>query len=172
MNEELIKKRHRDLSRQQAIYVANRVKGLPKRTSAIMAGYVVDENSGNAEFQVEESPKVQRALAVVRGDMAQAAGVTKEDVLAGLLEAFDVAKTLADPQAMVRAMSEVGKMLGYYAAEKKQVEHNLGKATLDQMKALSDADLMKIAKGRVIEGEAKQVKEDDDGGNEGSESDV
>src|SRR4051812_4032491 len=117
MDAEQIKRRHRELSRQQAIFVANRVKGVPKRESAIMAGYKLDD-SGKGPDQVEQSPRVQRAIAVIGGDTAAAIGITKEDVAKGLLEAFEMARTMADPQAMVRAMSELGKMLGHYAPEK------------------------------------------------------
>lgn len=161
MDQDLIKKRQRELSKQQAIFVAARERGVPRRESAIMAGYKVDE-SGKGPAQVEKSKAVSTALALARQELAQKTGITKEEVLQGLKDAAEMARVMADPQAMVRAFSEIGKMLGFYEPEKKVVEHQVGKQTMEALRMLSDEELLKLAKGRVIEGEVLDKKEESD----------
>lgn len=158
MEQAHIKRRQREMSKQQAIYVAQRSKGLTKKESAIMAGLDVEKNG---VVKVERSLTVQEELAKARAETAKNVDVTKEDIAAGLMRAAAMAETMADPQAMVRAYSELGKMLGHYAAEKKTVTHEAGAKTLEAMKALSDTELAKLAKGRVVEGEFTDVTKEE-----------
>jgi hypothetical protein len=155
MDEDLIKKRRQELSKNQAIYVAKRATGASKQQSAVFAGYADVEKAGD---QVETSVKVQEELARARADTAGAVGVTKEHIAQWLKEAFDMAKLMADPQAMVRAAAELGKMLGHYAPEVKKVVHGLDAASLALIKAMPDHELHKLAKGRIVDGESKVVK--------------
>lgn len=150
-----IKRRHRELSKQQAIYVANRERGVPRIESAILAGYKDD----TSVTQIEKSPVVSAELERARRAMAKSTGVTRDDIAKGLMDAAEMARTMADPAAMVRAFSELGKLLGHYAAEKKTVEHELGVKTREALKAMTDAELHRIAQGRVIEGESKDVSD-------------
>lgn len=158
MDEAHIKRRQSELSKQQAIYVAARAKNHTKQESAIMAGYKVEENG---VVKVERSEKVQTALTDARTETAKALKVTKEMIAQGFLDAAEMARVMADPQAMVRAYSELGKMLGMYAEEKKKVTHEIGEKTLDALKGLPDHELAKLAKGRVIEGESSRVEDDE-----------
>lgn len=160
MDESHIKRRQAELSKQQAIYVAQRAKGHTKQESAIMAGYKVEENG---VVKVERSEKVQTALTQARKETAKNLGLTKEDIAQGLLDAANMAKVMADPSAMVRAYSELGKMLGFYEPEKKKVTHELGEKTIEALKSLPDHELAKLAKGRVIEGEVLEKEEHTDG---------
>lgn len=155
MDQSHIKRRRGELSKQQAIYVAKRATGATIRESAIMAGYTIEKNR---VVKVEDSPKVQKALADARADTAKNIGVTKEDVAKGFQEAAEMARMMADPAAMVRAYAELGKMLGFYAPEKKIHEHELGQKSLEALKQLPDNELMKLAKGRVVEGEVLSVR--------------
>lgn len=158
MDSSHIKRRQAELSKQQAIYVAQRAKGHTKQESAIMADYKPSENS---VVKVERSEKVQTALTEARAETAKAIKVTKEDIAQGFLDAANMARVMADPQAMVRAYAELGKMLGMYAEEKKKVTHELGEKTLDAMRQLPDHELAKLAKGRIIDGESKEVPNDE-----------
>lgn len=160
MDQEHIKRRQSELSKQQAIYVAQRAKGHTKQESAIMAGYAPDKNG---VVKVEDSKKVQVALTGARAETAKNLGLTKEDIAQGLLDAANMARVMADPSAMTRAYSELGKMLGFYEPEKKKVTHELGTKTIEALKGLPDHELAKLAKGRVIEGEVMSKKEEPDG---------
>jgi hypothetical protein len=160
MDEDLIKKRRRELTQRQAKYVAHRERGLPRDKSAILAGYADVPEIGKT---VERSEAVQEELQRAREELVLSSGITKEDVLEGLREAARIAKELADPQAMVRAWSELGKMLGYYAPEVKKHLHGVDPASIEALKALPDAELYKIARGRVIDGESKVLESKKDG---------
>lgn len=162
MDSEHIKRRQKELSKQQAIYAAHRERGVSQRQSAIMAGYKLVDDSGTGATRLENLPQVQEELKKAREELALKTGITKEEVLQGLKEAADMAKVMADPQAMVRAWSEMGKMLGYYAEEKKKVTHELGSQTIEALRGLPDSELLKLAKGRVIEGEVLEKKEEQD----------
>lgn len=150
MDEERIRARHRELSARQAKYVANRAKGMPRDQSAILAGYADTENIGR---QVEESSTVQAALKEAQAETAEAVNVTKEDIARGLLSAAALARQMADPGSLVRAYTELGKMLGHYAPEVKKVEHGVGKETLEALERMSDRDLLRLSQGTIVDGE-------------------
>ena len=156
MDQVHIKRRQRELSKQQAIYVAKRETGASQEQSAIFAGYPAGQKRG---ANVEKYPTVQRELSIARAELAKSTGLTKEDILEGLKKAAEMAQVMADPQAMVRAWSEIGKMLGYYAPEVKKVLHGLDAESRAAIKALPDEELHKLARGRLIEGECKDVTE-------------
>jgi len=157
MEEQNVKRRQRELSAQQASYVKNRATGLSRQASAIAAGYSDWDGCGK---DVESSPVVQEALAVARKEYEVAGGVKKEDVMAGLLDAANMAKIMADPQAMIAAWREIGKMCGYYAPEVKKVEHeHSAKGLLGRLASLTDAELLSLAHGRVIDGEVSRLDE-------------
>lgn len=156
MDRDLVKRRQRELSKQQAMYVAHRERGLPRQQSAIMAGYADVDKAGE---QVEKSPAVKDELAKARAELAEATGTTREDIARMLKDAYDVATTMADPGAMVRAAAELGKLLGHYAPEVKKHQHELGEGTLRALERMSDSELLKLTHGRIIEGEAEVVKD-------------
>lgn len=151
----MIKRRQRELSKQQAIYVAARERGIPREKSAIMAGYPEGQQAG---AQVESYPTVQAELEKARQDLAKKTGVTREEIVEILQDAVQLARTMADPQAMIRGASELAKLLGLNAVEVKKVLHGLDPESRAALKALSDDELHKIAKGRVIEGEVTVVE--------------
>ncbi len=161
MDEDLIKNRRSELSARQAAYVKNRAKGLPKQESAILAGYSEDREKAGA--QVERSEVVQRELAKARAETARAVNTTKEDIAQMIIDAVEMARVMADPQAMVRGASELAKLLGHNAPEVKKHVHDLSpesKEALAHLRQLPDADLQRLAKGRVIEGTAVEVKDE------------
>jgi hypothetical protein len=63
-----------------------------------------------------------------------------------LMEAYDMAKLMADPQAMVAAAREVAKMCGYYAPTTKTIKIE-GNMLYDKINRLSDAELMELVSG-------------------------
>lgn len=141
----------------QKKYVEARAKGLEKVQSALIAGYAPCAEG----VKVENSLTVQEQLAKIRAETAANSGITKEDVVQMLIAAADMAKVMADPQGLVAAARELGKMLGFYAPEVKKVTHGLDKnslrAVLDEM---TDEDLIRLSNARAIEGEAVKVLDD------------
>ena len=97
---------------------------------------------------------MQQALKEARDELSSAAQISRADVLDGFMEAINLARLAADPQAMIKGWTEVGKMLGYYAPEVKKVEITDNQKRLQsKFEAMSDEELL-----RVIEGEAERVE--------------
>jgi hypothetical protein len=68
----------------------------------------------------------------------------------------------ADPGVMVNGWREIGRMCGYYAAEKKVIDINItAKRTVDKLESLTDAELLELiaADSDAIEGECTEVLE-------------
>ena len=102
---------------------------------------------------------VQQYLAEARAELQDISTIKRIDVINVMLEAIDMARTLADPAQMINGAKEVGKMLGFYEPERIDITVS-GSATAmaAKFKQLSDEELYKIAskKAKVIEGEVVQ----------------
>jgi phage terminase small subunit len=158
----------RQLTEKQAKYLEGIGMGLSKRQSAKRAGY----GDHGAIVGIENSPALKAALAEMRQKVIKKAVFTKTDVLNGLKKAIDQADIQADPQSQISGWREVGRMLGFYEPEKReirvsgQVEHF--QKELEQM---SDSDLAAlIDENHVIEGDYEEIEED--GGDESAESET
>lgn len=145
------------MNERQEAYCQNRMKGISKQRSAVLAGYADVDKAGD---QVEESQDVRVRLAELQRETAESAGVTKEMVIQGFLDAAATAKVQADATGMVAAWRETGKLLGYYAPEVKKIEKGISKSDMKKaLEELSDDELLKLAKGRVYEGEYRRIPE-------------
>jgi hypothetical protein len=144
-----------NLDSRQKIFVESRAKGMSRKQSAITAGYSDSNKSGD---HVERGQLVQAELAGIRAKMAEGIGITKDDVAAGFKDAADMARIMSDPTGMVGAWRELGKLLGFYAPEVKRVEQGISRRDLlTAMDTLSDEDLQRLARGRVLDGEFEDV---------------
>lgn len=144
---------------KQEKYIQGQARGLSKSKSALLAGYAPGGSDVNIT-RIEASATVQEKLAAIRKEVAENIGITKEEVVQLLLDAAAMAKLLADPTGLVAAARELGKMLGFYAPEVKKVTHGLDKGSLKTLlEEMDDADLVRIANARAIEGEAVRVIE-------------
>lgn len=132
---------------------------MTRERSAILAGYDFADKSNIKN--VEKSPTVQEELAKIRAQMADAAGVSKEDIVAMLMDAAALAKMQADPSSIVAAARELGKMLGFYAPEVKKTIKGVDKNDLRKaLKEMQDEDLYRLAFSEPIEGTAKRIAPD------------
>ncbi len=140
------------LTTMQAAFVDATLLGKDPERAAAIAGYADPKAHGP---NVAKSESVQVALRQARDELSSAAQISRADVLDGFMEAINLARLSADPQAMIKGWTEVGKMLGYYAPEVKKLEITDNQKRLQsKFEAMSDEDLMK-----VIEGEASVVDE-------------
>ena len=154
----------RKLTKQQEVYIEGQAKGQTKRQSAILAGYAVTGESGGGDTAQIESPNVMERLAEIRAEVAKNTGVTKEQVVSMFIQAADMAKLMADPQGLVAAARELGKMLGFYAPEVKKVTHGLDKGSLRQvLEEMTDDDLQRLANAKALPGEAVRIEDKTDG---------
>jgi len=73
--------------------------------------------------------------------------ISRDQVVQGLLSAFEQAKEIGEPLAMIRVMAEVGKMMGIYAP-KVAVKRRLSsdeKELKQRIQEMSDKELLEIA---------------------------
>jgi hypothetical protein len=79
------------------------------------------------------------------------ANLNREDVMKRLLEAYQMAKTMDDPQSMIRAMGEVNRMCGHYAPERKEIKISGHAAVVQaELQSLTKEELLQLA-GEVEE---------------------
>ena len=141
-----------ELTLQQKNYVEARMQGLIPAAAGRAAGVPKTV----VTMQLEKNPKVRAAIRyLIRESTLNVKDLTKSDVMTGMLDAVEAASTAAE---LVMAWRELGKLIGAYEPEKKILEiHDYSK---DELKELSDKDLLQLAGGRmqdVIDGEFEEV---------------
>lgn len=126
------------------------------REAAAIAG-CTPQNAGQV---VKHSSDVKQYLEKHRNELSSAAQINRGDVIAGFMDAIDMARLSADPGSMIRGWSEIGKMLGLYAPEVKKVEVTAGQRVIQsKFEVMSDEELLEvISGGAVIDGECSTVR--------------
>jgi len=132
------------LTAKQAKFVAEFLVDANGTQAAIRAGYSV-HGARVAAYRLLTNEAVYGAIEARQQADATRLAITRENVLQGLLEAFELAKADRQPAAMVSAARELGKLLGFYEPTRLRVD--LGTDGQDQMarfEAMRDADLLKV----------------------------
>jgi len=90
-------------------------------------------------------PAVIEALGRLQARNAAKLGLTREDVLNGLLDTVKLAKEQANPAALVCAWREIGRVIGCYQPEVQRVALSADDRMLQhKYEAMSDAELLRI----------------------------
>ncbi|WP_210546579.1 terminase small subunit [Rhodoferax sp. PAMC 29310] len=134
-------------------------QSLTAKQSRFVDEYMVDMNGAAAAERAGYSKKTSRAIACelltkpdiqaelqARGAaLAQELGVQRADVVRGLLDAFEIARTDRQPGAMVSSMAAIAKLLGLYAVETKRIELTGGQVAAQvNFSKMSDAELLAL----------------------------
>lgn len=136
------------ISQQQAQYVEGVLDGKPRAQAAADAGYA---HPDKVPTLIERSESVRQALIDGRNELSSVAQMKRADVLLIFMDAIDLARVAGDPTAMVAGAREVGKMLGLYAPEKKEIELTVGQARLRSMyEGMPDEELLAIIEGEHV----------------------
>lgn len=110
--------------------------------AAIRAGYSARSAHVTA-CRMLKDPGVQAAVAERQAEVAEDLEINRHEVMRGLLEAVEIARLQADPGAMVKAWSEIARMCGYHAPERRKVEVSVSaKRVVDELEVLPDAQLL------------------------------
>ncbi|HNC78513.1 MAG TPA: hypothetical protein PLP92_03240 [Rhodocyclaceae bacterium] len=145
------------LTGKQAKLVDATLEGKDPITAASEADYASPARNGEGRVK---AVAVQEALRAARSELSSAAQISRADVIDGIMDAIRIARMNADPTAMIKGWSEVGKILGHYAPEVKKVELSVGQQRLQsKYEAMTDEELLEIAEGRVtvLNGESTRV---------------
>ena len=127
------------------------LEGKTQSDAARIAGY--HPTTANKVMRQEN---IQSYLAEARQEITDITTIKRMDVIDIILEAIDMARTLADPAQMINGADKMAKIMGFYAPETMKLEVTQNTAVLSQKyKQLSDDELFAIASGKakVIQGE-------------------
>lgn len=132
---------------------------LTLKQSRFIDEYMVDMNGAAAAERAGYSKKTSRAIAAenlakpyikaelqARGAaLARELEITRQRVVKGFMDAFEMAKADRQPSIMVSSMAAVAKLLGLYAVETKRVELTVGQDTMQANFAMmNDAQLLAL----------------------------
>ena len=132
-----------DLTAKQTKFVAEYLVDSNGARAAVAAGYGV-AGSRVAAHRLLTKANVRKALQARQSSDATELSIQRNDVLQSLLKAYNMALEQCNPAAMVSAARECGRMMGYYAPERQQVEvmNESKTATRERLERMSDAELM------------------------------
>lgn len=142
---------------QQKLFVKEWAAGNSVYSAAARAGYT---DGGTYAYGVLiKNPDVIAVYEAEKAKYEKQADMSRQKVMDMLQDAFDMAKLMADPQAMVAAAREIGKMCGYYAPTKATIKIE-GNVVLDKMNRLSDAELLELVSGanQQVEAAVAQIQ--------------
>ena len=119
--------------------------------SAVRAGYS-PKTARAIACELLTKPHIQAVLQAKQGVLAEELRITRQGVIRGLLDAFEMSRDQQNPGAMVAALSTIGKMLGFYAVEVRKVELSAPQSgTYRDFASWSDAQLLEaIAAGGAV----------------------
>ncbi|MDR3159768.1 MAG: hypothetical protein LBU11_12375 [Zoogloeaceae bacterium] len=115
----------------------------------------------NSAKNLARSEEVRRHLAEARSEVKSLTTIERLDVLGLFLEAVTMARRLEDPAQMIAGAREIGRMMGYYEADKVSLEIGPDLARMAQrFREMTDAELLRIASGAaaVIDGECETLQ--------------
>ena len=140
------------VTEKQAKFVEAKLHGLSDNAAAQAAGLANGTNTSR-------SPTIKEQLTAARRWLTDTTQIKRLDVIEGVIDGIEIARMQGDAGNVIKGWTEVGKILGHYAPEVRKIELSLGQSQLRaKFEALSDADLLAIAEGRVINGECTQAE--------------
>lgn len=128
--------------RQKAFAIA-RARGESVPNAMAEAGYNEQPSYG---YRLDKMPNVQALIRQEAAKYAEVSNMTRKKVIDMQLEAFEMAKIMAEPSTMVAAAREIGKICGLYEPQKIEVTSTV-KHELHRFGQMSDEDLLKIIMG-------------------------
>ena len=109
-----------DLTAKQTRFVDAYLADCNGTQAAIAAGYS-QVSARVGAHRLLTKPAVRAAIAARQGVDSQRLQIGRQEAINALLEAVQQARALGDPMAMIAGWREIGRMLGFYAPERRQV---------------------------------------------------
>ena len=152
------------LTTQQRLFVQHWAKGETIPNAMARAGYNDQPSYG---YRMAKMPNILALYNEEKAKYEEAAQMTRQRVMDGLLEAVEMAKLMAEPATMVSGWREIGKMCGYFEPKKVDINVNVtGNAIHQRLNQLSDAELLKIIQeqgaGPLLDAPEYLLEGDDD----------
>jgi hypothetical protein len=132
----------RPLTDLQKLFVQAWAEGDSIPNAMQRAGYNEQPSYG---YRLAKMPNILAEYAKIKAKWEEAAQMTRKKVMDMQLEAFDMAKLMAEPATMVSAAREIGRLCGYYEPVKQKIELTInGQVAVKRLEALSDDELIKL----------------------------
>lgn len=149
------------LSPQQRQFLQGLELGMPEMDAVRYAKY---KDPAVSICTLRKNPKVKAEMERIQAMHREEMSVTRSKVQKIVLEAIEMGRLIADPNAMVRGAAELNKMCGFYAPEKKILE--LGERAQqfkDRMESMPEDELLRILDedGLDIEGEFTEIPDEE-----------
>lgn len=130
------------LTEKQKLFVKHWAEGESITSASLRAGY---NDGASVAYRMVQMPNVLALKAKYAAAYEEVSQMTRKKVMDMHMEAYDMARLMAEPATMVSAAREIGKMCGYYAPVEHRVKVDVtGNIILDRMNSLSDAELLKV----------------------------
>jgi len=102
-------------------------------------------------------PEIIEAREMLRRAVQQRTTITKEDVVAGYVDAINIARLIADPKAMIAGWGAIAATLGLNAPTKVDVNVNVSN---DDLRNMKDSELVKLLEAdNVIDADFYEVRQ-------------
>ena len=143
----------RKLTPKQKVYVNEKMMG---RNPSVILGFVRD---------CDKSPKVQAELAEQQSLLRDETDLSRKDVVQGMLDAINRAKLAGEPATEIAGWKEVGRILGVYAPERKEIAFTANQdKVLRHLEGLSTQELLAMVEkkkqlrlGVTVDGTATRI---------------
>jgi phage terminase small subunit len=137
------------LTPRQRLFVDEYVLCNNASEAARRAGYS-EKTAGAIATENLQKPAIRQAIAALRSDNAARLDLTRQDVLAGILEAIEMARVMADPAAMLAGYRDLARMCGFNEPEVHRVEASpSASAVVARFVAMTDDELAALVSGRA-----------------------
>lgn len=104
-----------------------------------------------------QRPEIIEAREALRRAVQQRTTITKEDVVAGYMDAIHIARLIADPKAMIGGWGAIATTLGLNAPTKVDVNVNVSN---DELRNMKDSELVKLLEAdNVIDADFYEVRQ-------------
>lgn len=148
------------LTQQEEYLVQNILQGMPKSVAGREAGYKFKDMKKGID-RVLVKPIVRERIDALREELRNKAQITQADVIEGFKDAINDAKLAGDPGNQIAGWREIAKVLGYYAPELRKVEiSRTQQKAREELAALPEEELLKLAGDDVIDGEFRLLDDD------------
>lgn len=126
--------------------------GLPPKQAAREAGLASYRN-------VMRRPDIKAYLVELQADARKKYEIDRDDVAKMFMEAAEMARALEDPQALIAAAREIGKLLGHYEPEERRITLSVDQTKRKQeLEMLDESKLLDLAGTDVVDAEFKLIE--------------
>ena len=135
------------MNTRQARFVQEYLIDRNGAAAAVRAGYSA-HTARQIAYEILTRPDVAAAVGQGEARLAAEAELSRAATLKGFQEAIEIARLRSDPSAMIAGWREIGKMCGYYAPERKQVQLSTDvRAQRNELARMTDAELAELIAG-------------------------